>query len=111
MCSERTELSPKSPPRAAPSAPDRRDFLKVSGAGLLSVVLLGSVGAGKDLAQRIPSLGSSLVAEFEEDAEEYGVPWSCGWPWATSIPAGRCRSPRRMRMRGAIRTVGVPTGS
>jgi hypothetical protein len=111
MCSEGTYLSPESPPRAAPSALDRRGFLKVSRAGLLGVVLLGSVGAGKVLAQRIPSPGSSLVAEFEEAAEEYGVPWSCGWPWAKSTPAGRCRSPRRMRMRGAIRTVGVPTGS
>ena len=74
MCSERIDLLPESPPRAVPSALDRRDFLKVNGAGLLGVALLGSVGAGEVLAQRVPSPGSSLVVEFEEVAEEYGVP-------------------------------------
>jgi hypothetical protein len=53
---------------------NRRDFLKLSGAGLASVALLGSVGVGKVFAQEELPQGSSLVAEFQEAAEEYGVP-------------------------------------
>jgi hypothetical protein len=74
MCSERTERPPEASPRAAPRAIDRRDFLKLSGSGLLGVALLGSVGVGKVFAQAEPSVGSSLVAEFREAAEVYGVP-------------------------------------
>jgi hypothetical protein len=47
MCSERTDLSAEASPRSASRAFDRRDFLKLSGAGLLGVVLLGSCGLGK----------------------------------------------------------------
>jgi hypothetical protein len=74
MCSERTARPPEVTPRAASRVLDRRDFLKLSGSGLLGVALLGSVGVGKIFAQAEPSLGSSLVAEFREAAEEYGVP-------------------------------------
>lgn len=74
MCSERTERPREATPQAAPRAIDRRGFLKLSGVGLLGVVLLGFVGAGKILAQRGPLPGTSLVAEFAEAAEEYGVP-------------------------------------
>jgi hypothetical protein len=74
MCSERTARPPEVTPRAASRGLDRRDFLKLSGSGLLGVALLGSVGVGKVFAQAEPSLGSSLVAEFREAAEEYGVP-------------------------------------
>ncbi|HET7478841.1 MAG TPA: peptidoglycan recognition family protein [Rubrobacteraceae bacterium] len=47
---------------------DRRDFLRLGGAGLAGAVLLGT--AGKVLAQT----GSSLVLEFEAAATEYNVP-------------------------------------
>ena len=74
MCSERTDPSAEASPRSASRAFDRRDFLKLSGAGLLGVVLLGSGGLGKVFAQAGPSPEPSLVAEFEQAAEEYGVP-------------------------------------
>jgi hypothetical protein len=74
MCSERTDSSAEASPRSASRAFDRRDFLKLSGAGLLSVVLLGSGGLGKVFAQAGPLPEPSLVAEFEQAAEEYGVP-------------------------------------
>lgn len=74
MCSERTDSSAEASPRSASRAFDRRDFLKLSGAGLLGVVLLGSGGLGKVFAQAGPSPEPSLVAEFEQAAEEYGVP-------------------------------------
>jgi hypothetical protein len=48
---------------------DRRDFLRLGGAGLAGVVLLGTTG-GRVLGQA----GSSLEAEFESAATEYGVP-------------------------------------
>jgi hypothetical protein len=70
MCSERIGR----PPEATPRAIDRRVFLKLSGAGLLGVALFCSVGAGTVLARNKPWPGSSLVAEFREAAEEYGVP-------------------------------------
>src|SRR3712207_4791378 len=73
MCSERAEPSREAIPQATPRAIDRRDFLKLSGVGLLSVALFGSVGAGMAFAQDEPWPGSSLVAEFREAAEEYGV--------------------------------------
>jgi hypothetical protein len=74
MCSERTDPSAEASPRSASRAFDRRDFLKLSGAGLLGVVLLGSGGLGKVFAQAGPLPEPSLVAEFEQAAEEYGVP-------------------------------------
>jgi hypothetical protein len=53
-------------------AMDRREFLKLGGAGLAGAVLLGTAGAtgSRVLAQA----GSSLKAEFESAATEYGVP-------------------------------------
>jgi hypothetical protein len=74
MCSERTDPSAEASPRSASRAFDRRDFLKLSGAGLLGVVLLGSVGLGKVFAQAGLSPEPSLVAEFQQAAEEYGEP-------------------------------------
>jgi hypothetical protein len=74
MCSERTERPREATPQAAPRAIDRRGFLKLSGVGLLGVALFGSVGAGTVIAQREPWPGPSLVAEFREAAQEYGVP-------------------------------------
>jgi hypothetical protein len=61
-------------PRATTKAFDRREFLKLTCSGLLGAALLGSVGAAKTLAQAGPSPGASLIAEFEEAAEAYGVP-------------------------------------
>jgi hypothetical protein len=72
MCSERTRWSLEATPRAVPKPMDRRAFLRLSGAGLAGAVLLGSVGTV--FAQEGPSPGSSLVAEFRQAAEEYGVP-------------------------------------
>jgi hypothetical protein len=74
MCSKRTDRPTRSSPRAATRILGRRDFLRLSGSGLLSVVLLGSISGGAVFAQAGHSPGSSLVAEFEEAAEEYGVP-------------------------------------
>ena len=74
MCSQRNDPSAEASPRSASGAFDRRDFLRLSGAGLLGVVLLGSGGLGKVFAQAGPSQEPSLVAEFEQAAEEYGVP-------------------------------------
>jgi hypothetical protein len=75
MCSERTGRPREAAaPQAAPRVIDRRGFLKLSGVGLLGVALFGSVGAGAVLARNEPWPGSSLVAEFREAAEEYGVP-------------------------------------
>ncbi len=47
----------------------RRDFLRLGGAGLAGVVLLGATG-GRVLGQA----GPSLEAEFESAATQYGVP-------------------------------------
>ncbi|MDQ4042877.1 MAG: twin-arginine translocation signal domain-containing protein, partial [Actinomycetota bacterium] len=49
---------------------NRRDFLKLGGAGLAGVTLLTTVGSGSAPAQG----GSSLVEEFEEAAERYRIP-------------------------------------
>ena len=72
MCSERKGRSPESRLGAEPRVIDRRDFLRLSGAGLAAATLLGSVGTV--FAQGRPSPGASLVAEFKEAAKEYGVP-------------------------------------
>ncbi len=48
----------------------RRDFLKLGGAGIAVMALLGPTGAHSVLAQE----GSSLVVEVEEAAEKYRVP-------------------------------------
>src|SRR4051812_1165265 len=55
---------------------NRREFLKLSGAGIASVALLGLIGSGQVFAQEEGSPYSSLVAEFEEAAKEYAVPVS-----------------------------------
>ena len=51
---------------------DRRKFLKLGGAGLAGAVMLGTAGAtgSRVLARE----ASSLIAEFESAATEYGVP-------------------------------------
>ncbi len=72
MHSEHTRWSPEATPQASPRAMNRRDFLKLSGAGLASVALLGSVGTV--FAQEGPLPQSYLVAEFKAAAREYGVP-------------------------------------
>jgi hypothetical protein len=53
-------------------AMDRREFLRLGGAGIAGAVLLGTATAsgGRVLAQA----RSSLAAEFESAAREYGVP-------------------------------------
>jgi hypothetical protein len=48
---------------------DRRDFLKLGGARLAVIALLGTTGSHGVLAQE----GSSLVEDFEEAAEKYRV--------------------------------------
>ena len=53
-------------------AMSRRDFLRLSGAGIAGAALLGLVGSGKVLAQASPE--PSLAAEFEEAAKEYHLP-------------------------------------
>src|SRR4051812_28321621 len=53
---------------------DRREFLELTGSGLLGVALLGSVGAAKTFAQAGTSPSASLTAEFEKAAQAYGVP-------------------------------------
>lgn len=50
---------------------NRRRFLKIGGAGLTGVALLGVVGPTGVLAQE---RGSSIKAEFKEAAREYKVP-------------------------------------
>jgi hypothetical protein len=74
MCSGRTGRLPEAKPQAAPTTIDRRDFLRLSGVGLLGVALFGSVGAGTVFAQNGSRPGPSLAAEFGEAAREYGVP-------------------------------------
>jgi N-acetylmuramoyl-L-alanine amidase len=66
MCTRCREM----PREAVPAgAIGRRDFLRLGGAGLAGVILLGGAGS-RVLAQT----GSSLKAEFESAAMEYGVP-------------------------------------
>src|SRR5829696_4359445 len=103
MCSERSGWSPES--RCGSSAPgviNRRNFLRLGGAGLAGVVLLGSAGVGTVLARGQHSPREApLVAEFRAAAEEYGVPmellmamgyvntrWEMPPPWANSYVAG-----------------------
>jgi len=74
MCSGRTGQPPEAKPRAAPTTIDRRDFLRLSGVGLLGVALFGSIGAGTVFAQNRSWPGPSLAAEFGKVAREYGVP-------------------------------------
>ncbi len=71
MHSERNGRSPESMLGSEPKMMDRRNFLRLSGAGLAAVALLGSVRTV--FAKEKPSPGSAIVAEFKEAAEEYGV--------------------------------------
>jgi hypothetical protein len=57
-------------PKGPPGLMDRQDFLKLGGAGLAVVALLGTTGSHNVLAQE----GSSLMKEVEEAAEKYRVP-------------------------------------
>jgi hypothetical protein len=72
MRCDRTGRSLESRLGSKPRMMNRRDFLKLSGAGLAAVALLGSVRTV--FAQEKPSPGSAIVAEFKEAAEQYGVP-------------------------------------
>ena len=83
--------------RAAPSPKmDRRNFLRLGGAGLAGAVLLGTAG-GRVLAQS----GSTLGEEFTSAAGEYDVPrellvamgytntfWEMPPPTATDFKSG-----------------------
>ena len=75
----------RSDPESEPRALDRKAFLKLSGAGLAGVALLGSLGSARVLAQTRPEAQprSSLVAEFRGAADEHGVPvellMAMGW--------------------------------
>jgi hypothetical protein len=85
MSSERSEESSRPSPETEPSAIERRAFLKLSGAGLAGVALLGALGSARALAQTRPEaqLKSTLAAEFREAAGEHGVPvellMAMGW--------------------------------
>ena len=85
MSSKRSDGSSRPSPETEPTAIDRRAFLKLSGAGLAGVALLGSLGSATALAQTRPEAQSksSLVAEFRGAAEEHGVPvellMAMGW--------------------------------
>jgi hypothetical protein len=85
MSSEHAEGSSRSDPESEPRALDRKAFLKLSGAGLAGVALLGSLGSTRVLAQTRPEAQprSSLVAEFRGAADEHGVPvellMAMGW--------------------------------
>jgi TAT (twin-arginine translocation) pathway-exported protein len=72
MRCDRTGRSLESRLGSKPKMMDRRDFLKLSGAGLAAVALLGSVRT-VFAQEKKPSPGSAIVAEFKEAAEEYGV--------------------------------------
>lgn len=61
------------PRGATPEQIRRKDFLKLGGAGLAGVTLIGGLtGTGRAVAQSAG--GSSLRREFEAAAAEYGVP-------------------------------------
>ena len=57
-------------PVRPPGLMDRRDFLKLGGAGLAVIALFGTTGSHSVLAQE----DSSLIEEFEEAAKKYRVP-------------------------------------
>ena len=57
-------------PTGLPETMNRQDFLRLSGLGILGAALFGLTDIVK--ARRAPDF--SLVAEFEEAAEEYDVP-------------------------------------
>jgi hypothetical protein len=85
MNSENAERASRPGPEGEPRSLDRKAFLKLSGAGLAGVALFGSLDSTWALAQTRPEARpkSSLVAEFREAAEEYGVPvgllMAMGW--------------------------------
>lgn len=49
---------------------DRRDFLKLGGAGIFGATMLGVMGSTQAMAQS----SSSLASEFRAASDEYGVP-------------------------------------
>lgn len=55
---------------------NRRDFLKLGGAGLAGAALLGSFASSGVLARPLGGSGPSLATEFGAAADEYGVPAS-----------------------------------
>lgn len=66
MCSECCGLSSATKPWVAM---DRRQFLKIGGAGLAGAMLLGTIGAGSAFART-----GVLTADFEKAAKKYDVP-------------------------------------
>src|SRR5215210_4918633 len=93
--------------REASGTINRRDFLKLGGVGIAGATLLGVVGSGKVSAQA-GSPYSSLVAEFEEAAEEYDVPVSVllamgyvNTRWEMPPPAASAHEPGDPHGRGA----------
>jgi hypothetical protein len=85
MSSKHSEGSSRPSPEGEPRALDRKAFLKLSGAGLAGVALLGSLDSAGALAQTRPEAQpkSFLVTEFREAGEEHGVPvellMAMGW--------------------------------
>jgi hypothetical protein len=85
MCSKHAEGSSRPRSETEVNALDRRAFLRLSGAGLAGVILFGSLDTAGALAQAPPRSApeSSLMAEFRDAAEEYGVPMgllmAMGW--------------------------------
>lgn len=53
---------------------DRKQFLKISGAGLFGSLFIGALGSSRAFAQSRGEPEESLMQEFREAAEEYGVP-------------------------------------
>lgn len=54
---------------------DRKHFLRISGAGIFGSLLIGSPGStGSAFAQSRGEPEDSLMQEFRESAEEYGLP-------------------------------------
>ena len=68
MCSE---CCGPSPATGSTIAMDRRQFLKIGGAGLAGAMLLGTAGASRAFART-----GSLASDFEKAAKKYEVPES-----------------------------------
>ncbi len=85
----------------------RRNFLKLSGAGIAGAALLAMMGSW-DAPARDLQYYSSLLKEFEEAAEEYDVPWelllAIGYVntrWEMPMPEDSAYEPGDTHGRGA----------
>jgi len=65
--------APRTPRKLPGKEFARRQFLKVSAAGVAGAFSIGALGSSKAFAQR-GEPGSDLKQEFEDAAEEFGVP-------------------------------------